>query len=62
MNILVYNGPGVSANYLRCTIKMLRKICGDWYSIREVSPITIQNEPWEKFTKLIVTFQSEFEI
>lgn len=54
MNILVYNGRGVSQEALHHTIKSLRHSLGHAYDIKLVTAEALHQQPWESNCSLLV--------
>ncbi|RKP27550.1 biotin-protein ligase [Syncephalis pseudoplumigaleata] len=54
MNILVYDGPGVSPHCLHQTLRTLRTVLGTRYSVQKVGAAALGHEPWEPTAALLV--------
>jgi biotin--protein ligase len=54
MNILVYEGKGVSAFCLQHTLRTLRNLLGNSYSVQCVDAKALNNDPWEENTAALV--------
>lgn len=54
MNVLVYNGRGVSSESLHHTLHSLRRAIGHHYDIRLVTAHTLAHDPWEEGCRLLL--------
>lgn len=54
MNVLVYNGRGVSTEALHHTVYSLRASVGALYDVKLVSAASLAREPWEESCSLLV--------
>lgn len=54
MNVLVYNGLGVSSESLHHTIRSLRQAIGHRYDIHLVTAQTLMQDPWETNCRLLL--------
>ncbi|KAI9592280.1 biotin-protein ligase [Syncephalis fuscata] len=54
VNVLVYDGPGVSPHCLHQTLRTLRAVLGTRYSVQQVSADALSREPWESTAALLV--------
>lgn len=54
INVLVYNGPGVSETSLNHTISSLRRILVPNYTVNIVTAATLTTEPWPESCALLV--------
>ena len=54
MNVLVYNGPGVSQTSLSSTLSSLRVLLSSNYTIQTISPKSLTSEPWTSNCALLV--------
>ena len=53
MNVLVYDGPGVTS-LQRVLLKTLTSILRGYYDVLPVNPLRLQKDPWENSTSLLV--------
>ena len=51
MNVLVYNGEGASLECIKHTVELLKLHLEPFYSIQQISPEQLLNEPWYDTTK-----------
>lgn len=54
MNILVYDGPGVSKTSLSFTLSTLRTLLLPNYTVQSISPRTLSTDPWRSNCALLV--------
>lgn len=54
MNVLVYSGPGTTADAVRHTLELLRRILLPYYAVVSVLGQLLRLEPWEHKTLLVV--------
>ncbi|BGP15612.1 hypothetical protein JCM10213_004132 [Rhodosporidiobolus nylandii] len=54
LNVLVYNGSGVSAVSRDNTLRALRSFLGHRYDVQLVTPKTLRSEPWAQNCALLV--------
>lgn len=54
MNVLVYDGPGVSPTSLLYTVSTLKDLLRSNYAIQTVTPKTLATEPWARTCALFV--------
>ena len=54
MNVLVYNGPGVSQTSLAHTLSALRALVTPYLSVRTVNASTLSSQPWSSTCALLV--------
>ncbi|KIM22941.1 hypothetical protein M408DRAFT_269108 [Serendipita vermifera MAFF 305830] len=54
MNVLVYDGPGVSQTSLSYTISTLKQLLQQNYVVQSISPKALKREPWAPSCALLV--------
>ncbi|SCU92747.1 LANO_0E01970g1_1 [Lachancea nothofagi CBS 11611] len=54
MNVLVYNGPGVSPDSVKHTVITLRRLLEPFYAVSTVNAKVLQTEPWAGKTSALV--------
>jgi biotin---protein ligase len=54
MNVLVYNGPGVSQTSLSHTISSLKALLSPHFSVQTVSATALASQPWSESCALLV--------
>lgn len=54
MNVLVYSGPGTTADSVKHCLETLRRFLSPYYAVVAVGPQVIKNEPWPLKTALLV--------
>ncbi|KAJ1985692.1 biotin holocarboxylase synthetase [Dimargaris cristalligena] len=54
MNVLVYTGEGAARTCLEHTFYSLHQVLGHYYAVIPVTAKTLQDEPWESNTALLV--------
>ncbi|KAI8052146.1 biotin-protein ligase [Syncephalis plumigaleata] len=54
MNVLVYDGPGVSPHSLHQTLRTLQAVLGTRYSVQKVNATALGHEPWEPTAAMLV--------
>ncbi|KAI5124198.1 hypothetical protein M0805_005049 [Coniferiporia weirii] len=54
MNVLVYNGPGVSKTSLSYTLSALKTLLLPHYTVQTITPESIASDPWSESCALLV--------
>ncbi|THH10739.1 hypothetical protein EW145_g1126 [Phellinidium pouzarii] len=54
MNVLVYNGPGVSKTSLSHTISTLKTLLLPNYTVQTITPLSLASDPWTATCALLV--------
>ncbi|KAH3663772.1 hypothetical protein OGAPHI_005175 [Ogataea philodendri] len=54
MNVLVYNGPGVSSDSVKHCLDSLRAVLSPYYAVASVEPRVLLSQPWQNKTAMVV--------